>query len=86
MRVGFECAVQEWSKIFNPHWTLVRTNFQLKSSYDVTVACFHVYVFVLFTSYNNAMGIICNLKKLDNVTLYDQSKMSVLWGFSISFW
>jgi len=35
----------------------VPTNFQLKSSYDVTVACFHVYLFVLFTRYNMARAL-----------------------------
>jgi len=38
----------ERAKVFNLRKTLVCTNFQLKSSYDVTVVCFHIYLSVFF--------------------------------------
>jgi len=49
---GLSCAGRERAKIFNPRRTLLRTNFQWKNSYDITVACFHVYFSVFFAKYN----------------------------------
>jgi len=50
---GLSCTGRQRAKIFNTRRTLVRTNFQQKSSYyDITVVCFHVYLYVFFAKYN----------------------------------
>jgi len=49
---GLSCVGRERTNIFNPRRTLVRTNIQRKSSYDIAVVCFHVYLSVFFAKYN----------------------------------